>query len=46
MMLKVEGSGEKAVVLGFDVNDPVTRKKVLAMRSNEDVQALFRTLVE
>lgn len=46
MMLKVEGSGEKAVVLGFDVNDPVTRKKVLAMRSNEDVQALFRTLAE
>ena len=44
MMLKVEGSGEKAVVLGFDVNDPNTRKKALKLRSNEDVQGLFRAL--
>ena len=44
MMLKVEGAGEKAVILGFDVNEPATRKKALSMRSNEDVQGLFREL--
>ncbi len=44
MMLKVEGTGEKAVVLGFDVNDPTTRRKALKLRSNEDVQGLFETL--
>ncbi len=42
MMLKVEGTGEKAVVLGFDVNDPTTRKKALKLRSNEEVQGLFQ----
>jgi hypothetical protein len=44
MMLKVEGTGEKAVVLGFDVNEPAIRKKALSMRSNEDVQGLFRAV--
>jgi proteasome subunit B (beta)-like protein len=44
MMLKVEGAGEKAVILGFDVNDPSTRKKALKLRSNEDVQGLFQPL--
>jgi type III restriction enzyme len=46
MMLKVEGTGERAVVVGFDVNDPTTRKKALKLRSNEDVQGLFRAIVE
>lgn len=44
MMLKVEDEGEKAVVFGFDINDPSTRKKALRLRSNEDVQGLFQPL--
>jgi hypothetical protein len=44
MMVKVEGSGDKALLFGFDVNERETRKKALALRSNEDVQGLFRPL--
>src|SRR6266542_1479212 len=44
MMVKLEGSGDKALLFGFDVNDRETRKKALALRSNEDVQGLFRSL--
>ena len=44
MMLKVDGVGEKALVLGFDVNDPSTRKKALKLRNNEEVQGLFQTM--
>jgi len=40
-LLKIEGSGEKAVLVGFDVNDPSTRKKALKLRNNEEVQGLF-----
>jgi len=42
MMVKVEGSGDKASLFGFDVNERETRKKALALRSNEDVQGLFQ----
>ena len=41
MMLKVGGTGEKAVVLGFDVNDPSTRKKALKLRNNEKSKVFF-----
>jgi type III restriction enzyme len=41
MILKVEGEGDKARVLGFDVNDLATRKKALKLRNNEEVQGLF-----
>lgn len=44
MMLKVEGEGEKAIVLGFDVNESGTRKKALMLRNNEMVQGLFHPL--
>jgi hypothetical protein len=41
-MLKVEGTGDSRLLFGFDVNERETRKKALALRSNEDVQALFQ----
>ncbi len=44
MMVKIEGSGDNALLFGFDVNERETRKKALALRSNEDVQGLFRPL--
>ena len=44
MMLVVEGEGENAVVSGCDVSDRATREKVLATRSNEEIQGLFQTL--
>jgi len=44
MMVKVEGSGDNPLLFGFDVNERETRKKSLALRSNEDVQGLFRPL--
>jgi len=44
MMLKVEGSGEKRLLFGFDVNDTATRRKVLGLRSNEGVQGLYQPL--
>ena len=44
MMLKVDGEGEDALILGCDVTDRVTREKVLATRSNEEIQGLFRSI--
>ena len=44
MMLKVEGDGDKAAVLGFDVNESGTRKKALKLRDNEAVQELFQRI--
>lgn len=44
MMIKVEGEGEKAVVLGLDVNESSTRKKALKLRNNEEVQGLFQVV--
>lgn len=42
MILKIEGAGNNRLLFGFDVNDRETRKKASALRSNEDVQALFK----
>ena len=44
MMLVVEGEGENAVISGCDVSDRATREKVLATRSNEEIQGLFQPL--
>jgi type III restriction enzyme len=44
MMLRIEGLGDKRLFFGFDVNDTATRRTVLRLRSNEEVQGLYRPL--
>jgi hypothetical protein len=44
MMLKIDGKGEDAEISGCDVTDRATREKVLATRSNEEIQGLFQPL--
>jgi hypothetical protein len=46
MMLKVDGEAEDAVISGCDVTDRATREKVLATRSNEEIQGLFLPLAD
>lgn len=42
LMSKVNGPKGSEVISSFDVNDPDTREKVLVLRSNEEVQGLYK----